>query len=209
MEYQREFVRLVNCIPFVIRDESHKAQLFVDGLRSEIFQVVQAADLHTFQRVVDRPTIVERGLTVTRARKEGYQQHEDRKQSQPQSGGGSFIGNRPPKRWKSRRGTRSAPTGGERTKDRPCIICGGAHRVTDCLKRQDHCFRCGKPGHFHFNCPLLAGAATSAASTPLPHPTGRGRAPSGTASRSSAPRQEGEAKPQSGGRVYFHDPPGD
>ncbi len=31
IEYQREFVRLANCVPFVIRNEYHRARLFVDG----------------------------------------------------------------------------------------------------------------------------------------------------------------------------------
>ncbi len=82
MEYQWEFVRLANCVPFVIRDESHKARLFVDGLSGDIFRLVRSANLHSFQQVVDRATLVKRGAVVARARTEGFDRNKDKKRSQ-------------------------------------------------------------------------------------------------------------------------------
>ncbi len=113
MEYQREFMRLANCVPFVIRDESHKARLFVDGLRGDIFRLVQSADLHTFQQVVDRATLVERGVVLARARSERSDRNKDKKRSQAQSGGG-----RPPKYPRTQQGAKSPSTTGQRTGER-------------------------------------------------------------------------------------------
>nr|CAD1844099.1 unnamed protein product [Ananas comosus var. bracteatus] len=36
--------------------------------------------------------------------------------------------------------------------DRPCVICGQAHRVTSCPRCRDHCYRCGQPGHLRRDC---------------------------------------------------------
>ncbi len=80
MEYQQEFVRLANCFPFVIRNKSHKDRLFV-SLRSNIFKLVQAADLRTFQQVVDRTTLVEHGALVARTGNEGFDHNKDKKRS--------------------------------------------------------------------------------------------------------------------------------
>ncbi len=107
MEYQREFVRLANCVPFIIRDESHKARLFVNGLRGHIFRLVQSAYFHTFQQVVDRATLVERGAVVTRNRNEGSDRNRDKKRSQSQLGGGQAGGGRPRKYPRSQQGTKN------------------------------------------------------------------------------------------------------
>ncbi len=128
MEYQREFVKLVNCVPFVIWDEAHKAQLFLDGLRSNIFQVVQAADLHTFSasgrsrhhsgtglRSHSKPT---RELRA-RSRTEAFPTH---------FGRGSSGGSRPPKYSKPQRRNRNTSAGGQKQWHRPCVICSKNHR---------------------------------------------------------------------------------
>nr|CAD1840659.1 unnamed protein product [Ananas comosus var. bracteatus] len=41
-EYEREFSRLLHCVPFVVRDDKDKARIFKRGLRSSIFRFVQS-----------------------------------------------------------------------------------------------------------------------------------------------------------------------
>ncbi len=40
-EYEKEFMRLLNCIPHVVRDDEDKARIFESGLRPRIFRSVQ------------------------------------------------------------------------------------------------------------------------------------------------------------------------
>lgn len=44
-EYEREFSRLLHCVPFVARDDEDKARIFEIGLRPSIFRLVQSANL--------------------------------------------------------------------------------------------------------------------------------------------------------------------
>nr|CAD1844113.1 unnamed protein product [Ananas comosus var. bracteatus] len=57
-EYTREFTRLLNCVPFVARDEAYKVYLFERGLRQEIFVLVQAQRLPFFSALDERITEV-------------------------------------------------------------------------------------------------------------------------------------------------------
>ncbi|EKG08920.1 Retrotransposon gag protein, partial [Macrophomina phaseolina MS6] len=60
-EYEREFSRLLHCVPFVVRDDEDKARIFERGLRPSIFRFVQSSNLQTYREVVDRALIVESG----------------------------------------------------------------------------------------------------------------------------------------------------
>nr|CAD1821771.1 unnamed protein product [Ananas comosus var. bracteatus] len=42
-EYEREFSRLLHCVPFVVRDDEDKARIFERGLRPSIFRLVQSS----------------------------------------------------------------------------------------------------------------------------------------------------------------------
>nr|CAD1825965.1 unnamed protein product [Ananas comosus var. bracteatus] len=68
-EYIREFTRLLNCVPFVARDKAHRVYLFEQGLRPEIFLLVQAQRLRTLDASLEQAHLVggvippfERGL---------------------------------------------------------------------------------------------------------------------------------------------------
>nr|CAD1839628.1 unnamed protein product [Ananas comosus var. bracteatus] len=41
-EYEREFSRLLHCVPFIVRDDEDKARIFERGLRPSIFRFVQS-----------------------------------------------------------------------------------------------------------------------------------------------------------------------
>nr|CAD1821757.1 unnamed protein product [Ananas comosus var. bracteatus] len=60
-EYEREFSRLLHCVPFVVRDDEDKACIFEHGLQPPIFRFVQSSNLQTYRDVVNRALIVESG----------------------------------------------------------------------------------------------------------------------------------------------------
>nr|CAD1837517.1 unnamed protein product [Ananas comosus var. bracteatus] len=70
-EYEREFSRLLHCVPFVVRDDEDKARIFERGLRPSIFRLVQSSNLQTYREVVDRALIVEAGAADLQERREG------------------------------------------------------------------------------------------------------------------------------------------
>nr|CAD1821723.1 unnamed protein product [Ananas comosus var. bracteatus] len=70
-EYEREFSRLLHCVPFVVRDDEDKARIFERGLRPSIFRFVQSSNLQTYQEVVNRALIVESGVADLQERREG------------------------------------------------------------------------------------------------------------------------------------------
>ena len=54
-EYVREFTRLLNCVPFVARDEAHRVYMFEQGLRPDIFRLVRAQRSRTLDASISRP----------------------------------------------------------------------------------------------------------------------------------------------------------
>nr|CAD1823327.1 unnamed protein product [Ananas comosus var. bracteatus] len=70
-EYEREFFRLLHCVPFVVRDDEDKARIFERGLRPSIFRLVQSSNLQTYREVVNRALIVESGAVELQERREG------------------------------------------------------------------------------------------------------------------------------------------
>ncbi|XP_020094888.1 uncharacterized protein LOC109714600 [Ananas comosus] len=69
-EYEREFSRLLHCVPFVIQDDEDKARIFERGLQPSIFRFVQASNLQTYREVVNRALIVESGAADLQERRE-------------------------------------------------------------------------------------------------------------------------------------------
>ncbi|XP_020113807.1 uncharacterized protein LOC109727973 [Ananas comosus] len=68
VEYEREFSRLLHCVPFVVRDDEDKARIFEVGLRPAIFRLVQASNLSTYREVVNRALIVEKRAEIMKER---------------------------------------------------------------------------------------------------------------------------------------------
>nr|CAD1820407.1 unnamed protein product [Ananas comosus var. bracteatus] len=69
-EYEREFSRLLHCVPFVVQDDEDKAHIFERGLQPSIFRFVQSSNLQTYRKVVDRALIVESGAADVQERRE-------------------------------------------------------------------------------------------------------------------------------------------
>nr|CAD1824774.1 unnamed protein product [Ananas comosus var. bracteatus] len=76
---EREFSRLLHCVPFVVRDDEDKARIFERGLRPSIFWLVQSSNLQTYRDVVNRALIVESGEADLQERREGLDKEKDKR----------------------------------------------------------------------------------------------------------------------------------
>nr|CAD1821705.1 unnamed protein product [Ananas comosus var. bracteatus] len=70
-EYEREFSRLLHCVPFVVRDDEDKARIFERGFRPSIYRLVQSSNLQTYRDMVNRVLIMESGAADLQERLEG------------------------------------------------------------------------------------------------------------------------------------------
>nr|CAD1843945.1 unnamed protein product [Ananas comosus var. bracteatus] len=168
-EYEREFSRLLHCVPFVVRDDEDKARIFERGLRPSIFRLVQSSNLQTYREVVKRALIVEAGAADLQERRESL---EKGKGKRPAAEGASQThSRRPPRHPRSRSQSRgrgqSTQRGGPDRRQAPCcVICGGPHYPRQCSRSRGRCFLCGQESHFQSDCPRSLLPAPSAASAP-------------------------------------------
>ncbi|XP_020109870.1 uncharacterized protein LOC109725186 isoform X1 [Ananas comosus] len=151
LEYEREFSRLVHCIPYVIQSDRHKAEMFAAGIRPDIYQLVHVLNLPTYQEVVDRALHVEYGQTVTCTKREAMDK-EKKKRPYSRSGEGSSCSKKPSKHPQCYFGAESALICSQQQRAQSCVICGGSHRVTSCPEGAGKCYQCGQSGHVKANC---------------------------------------------------------
>nr|CAD1837184.1 unnamed protein product [Ananas comosus var. bracteatus] len=132
-EYEREFSRLLHCVPFVVRDDEDKARIFERGLRPSIFRFVQSSNLQTYREVVDRALIVESGAADVQEQREA---RDKGKAKRPAAEGASQThSRRPPKHPRSQQHGRGSAThrgGSDRRRPPQCVICGGPHVPPQC-----------------------------------------------------------------------------
>nr|CAD1836374.1 unnamed protein product [Ananas comosus var. bracteatus] len=140
-EYEREYSRLLHCVPFVVRDDENKARIFEQGLRPSIFRFVQSSNLQTYREVVDRALIVESGAAEVQERREAMDKG---KAKRPAAEGASLTHSRRlPKHPRSQQ-----------------------HGHDSAAQRGGRCFRCGQEGHVRAECPRGSSPAPSTASAP-------------------------------------------
>nr|CAD1833567.1 unnamed protein product [Ananas comosus var. bracteatus] len=113
-EYEREFSRIVNCVPNVVPDDKDMADWFLRGLRPEIYKRVQIFKLATFAEVLDRALLAEHGEDFVSEKHESSE-HEWGGVRPLSSGSGGQSSSR---RHSKSSSTRSSPG---------CVICGGSH----------------------------------------------------------------------------------
>lgn len=61
-EYEAEFAKLVKYAPTLVADEASRARRLKEGLRSNIRNVVAAFKLQTYEAVLNKTLVIERGL---------------------------------------------------------------------------------------------------------------------------------------------------
>ncbi|XP_020080299.1 uncharacterized protein LOC109703959 [Ananas comosus] len=103
-EYEREFTRLVNCVPSLVHGDRDRAEAFECGLRLEIFKVIHAFRLKTYEEVLDRALWVERGNAIAREEREAFEKYKERDKSKKRASSGSArqsSSKRPPRPQRS------------------------------------------------------------------------------------------------------------
>ncbi|XP_020081071.1 uncharacterized protein LOC109704708, partial [Ananas comosus] len=188
-EYEREFTHLINCVLSLVHGDRDRAETFERGLRPEIFKIVHALRLKTYEEVLDRALWVEGGNAIVRDEREAFERDRKREKTKKRPAGGSAgqsSSKRPPRRQRSHwRGGRSQT---QSHSTYPCVSCGGDHRAAACPQREGRCFRCSQPGHMSRECPSGASPAPSSASVQYTPRQLAGLPPAVSAGRSSASR---------------------
>ncbi|XP_027122132.1 uncharacterized protein [Coffea arabica] len=191
-EYETQFTKLSRFAPDLVSTEQKRILRFVQGLNVEIQEALAAAQLDTFNRVLEKAHRVETARGQVKA-------FHDKKRRQP--GTGNFNArqssrNEPPtkmgrgaggprpagtsnqgnagrgqaERGPQRGGQRGGTTTGTR---QTCSFCGGNHTAENCWKNSAvrRCYKCGSTEHLIAQCPnLRAEGGTSRAEGSAPNP---------------------------------------
>ncbi|XP_020102373.1 uncharacterized protein LOC109719935 [Ananas comosus] len=194
-EYEREFTHLVNCVPDMIHSDRDRAECFERGLRPDIFKVINALKLKTFEEVLDRALWVERGNAIARDERKSFEREREKEKGKKRttSGAGGQSSSKRPPRYPRSQSRYQGPL--------RCVICGGSHRLTACTQRGGRCYRCGQPGHLSRECSTGPSSTQSAASVQSPFRQRAGLPPAMLAGRSFVPRQYETPRPAPSSRV--------
>ncbi|XP_020111447.1 uncharacterized protein LOC109726320 [Ananas comosus] len=92
-EYEREFTHLTNCVPSLVHGDRDRAETFERGLRQEIFRIVHALRLKTYEEVLDRALWVEGDNAIAREEREAFEQDKKREKNKKRPAGGSAGSN--------------------------------------------------------------------------------------------------------------------
>ncbi|XP_020084386.1 uncharacterized protein LOC109707499 [Ananas comosus] len=87
-EYEKEFSHMVNCVPGLVRGDRDRAEVFERGLRPDIFKVIHAFHLKTYEDVL-RPLWVERGNAIAREERDAFEKDKDKDKSKKLAASGS------------------------------------------------------------------------------------------------------------------------
>ncbi|KAF5447672.1 hypothetical protein F2P56_033204 [Juglans regia] len=142
-QYSLKFIELSRFAPYLIPDESRKAQKFERGLHPQILDRLIALKLRNFDVLVDRAMIVEEYL---QSREEQFDKRKRKQQIPKQSLSKKPFqssGQMPPQNNKPQQNA----TG----QHAMCQTCSKVHRGK-CLMGTNTCFKCGKLGHRIRDC---------------------------------------------------------
>nr|CAD1820642.1 unnamed protein product [Ananas comosus var. bracteatus] len=99
-EYEREFTHLVNYVPGMVHTDRDRADYFERGLRPEIFKIISALKLKSFEEVLDRALWVERSNAIAREERESFDREREREKGKKRTtggAGGQSSSTRPPR----------------------------------------------------------------------------------------------------------------
>ncbi|XP_041026909.1 uncharacterized protein LOC121267102 [Juglans microcarpa x Juglans regia] len=140
-QYATKFIVLSLFASYLIPDEEKKAEKFEHGLDRRIRERVRTLRIRSFSELVTRATIAEEDL------QENIKYNNQRKrQQQQQLQPASRKDKRP--HIENRQG--QPPTGQTYP---TCATCGRRH-LGKCMFGQNVCFKCGKPNHLAWDCPI-------------------------------------------------------
>lgn len=78
-EYERDFSRLVELIPFVVRGKYHKAQMFAEWLKSNIQILITSDGVMTFDECLDQALIIQNNMEKARIERNASEKKEGKK----------------------------------------------------------------------------------------------------------------------------------
>nr|CAD1830082.1 unnamed protein product [Ananas comosus var. bracteatus] len=167
-------------------------QITSSGLRPEIFKIISALKLKSFEEVLDRALWVERGNAIAREERESFDREKGKKRTT--SGAGGQSSSKRPPRYPRPQQRYQGPPG--------CVICGGNHQAVACSQKDGKYFKCGQPGHISRDCPRGASSAQPTASVQSPARQRAGSPPAMSAGHTFVPRRYEPPRPAPSGRVF-------
>ena len=141
IEYEAEFAKLSKYAPTLISDETSKARRLEEGLRSDIRNAVASFELQTYETVLNKALVIERGLAESEKATDNW----NKRRFTPSSG---FSSQRGP--FKKQHEYDRIGGQGDREK---CSRCGKNHPDKYCRWNTGACFHCGEVGHKISECP--------------------------------------------------------
>ena len=125
--------------------EASRGRRLEEGLMTNIRQAVFHFELGTYEEVLNKALVVERGLAATTEKKDG----DGKKRIEPTGG---FNGNGPPNKFNNRSFGVNANNGDQGNKLQ-CLRCGHNQLGKDCRWNTDAYFSCGEIGHMVADSP--------------------------------------------------------
>ena len=144
-EYEAEFAKLSKYAPTLVSDEASRARRLEEGFRADIRHAVANFELDTYEQVLNKALVVERGLVDAKKKKD----EDGKKRNEPASG---FNDNGSAKKFGNRGFGGNANKGTQGNKLQ-CSRCGRNHLDKDCRWNTGACFSCGEMGHRVAECP--------------------------------------------------------
>nr|XP_027096157.1 uncharacterized protein LOC113716056 [Coffea arabica] len=172
-EYETQFTKLSRFTPDLVSTEQKRIRRFVQGLNIEIQEALAAAQLDTFNQVLEKAQRIE----TVRGQVKAFHDRKRRQSGTRNFNAGQSSRNEPPtKMGRGAGGLRPAETsnqgnagrgqagrgpqrGGQRGRAstgmrQTCSFCGGNHTADNCWKNSAvrRCFKCGSTEHLIAQC---------------------------------------------------------
>ncbi|XP_074356287.1 uncharacterized protein LOC141695987 [Apium graveolens] len=140
-EYETKFVKLAKYAPILVADEASRARRLEEGLRSNIRIGVAPFELQTYDAVINKVLVIERGLAESEKATDNW----NKKMFAPTGGQSSKGG--PLKK------PHAYDQMGNQGNQDMCTRCGGNHADREYCWNLGACFHCGDVRHKISQCP--------------------------------------------------------
>ncbi|XP_074374347.1 uncharacterized protein LOC141714744 [Apium graveolens] len=140
-EYEAEFAKLAKYAPTLVADEASRARMLEEGFRSNIRLGVAPFELQTYEAVLNKALVIERGLVESEMATDNW----NKKRFAPTRGQTS--------QGEPLKKPYAYDQMGNQGNQYKCTRCGGNHADRECRWNLGACFHCGEVGHKISQCP--------------------------------------------------------